>query len=105
MRKFKKKTEDELIQDDSLDLDDNEPQETKEEATDEFSPNGLETVIDRVEHGLVGTLKIVSDSSNKPIFKDGDYVHFIAPARLQRKDFVLYKDHENFFIRRIIKFI
>ena len=103
MRKFKKKTEDELVQDDSLEFNEEEPQATKDEAEDEFSPNGLQTVIDRVEHGLVGTLKIISDSSNKPIFKDGDYVHFIAPARLQKKDFVLYKDHDNFFIRRIIK--
>ena len=30
---------------------------------------------------------------------------FIAPARLQRKDFVLYKSHDSFFIRRIIKFV
>ena len=104
MGRFKKKTEDELIQVDGLDFDDNEPQATKVEAEEEFNPNSLEIVIDRVEHGLVGTLKIVEDDTNKPIFRNGDYVHFIAPARLEKKDFVLYKSHDNFFIRRIIKF-
>ena len=105
MRKFKKKQNEELdILTDDLEQD-NSSEDTKNIEEDEFNPNGLETVIDRVEHGLVGTLKIVSDDSNRPIFKNGDYVHFIAPARLQRKDFVLYKSHDSFFIRRIIKFV
>ena len=104
MKRFKKKTEDELIQVDDIDFNEEEPQANNAEAEEEFNPNSLETVIDRVEHGLVGTLKIVEDDTNKPIFKNGDYVHFIAPARLEKKDFVLYKSQDNFFIRRIIKF-
>ena len=108
MKKFKKKTEDNVISDLFDDIMDETPQETEEkkpEEEEEFNPNSYEIVIDRVQHGLVGTLKIINDNTNKPIFKDGDFVHFIAPARLEKKDFVLYQSHDNYFIRRIIKFV
>ncbi len=106
MKKYKNKTEEDFTQDLFEDIVD-EPQEaeTKPEEDDEFDPNGFEIVIDRVQHGLVGTLKLKDDLINKPIFKPGDFIHFIAPARLEKKDFVLYQNHDNYFIRRIIKFI
>ena len=107
MKKFKKKTEEDFTQDLFDDIVD-EPQETEVQETeddDEFNPNGFEIVIDRVQHGLVGTLKLKDDLTNKPIFKPGDFIHFIAPARLEKKDFVLYQNHDNYFIRRIIKFV
>lgn len=107
MRKFKKKSEEDISQSLFDEITDDVPQETETknaEEEDEFNPNSYDIVIDRVQHGLVGTLKIVNDDTNKPIFKNGDFVHFIAPARLERKDFVLYQNHDNYFIRRIIKF-
>ena len=106
MKKYKNKTEEDFTQDLFEDIVD-EPQEaeTKPEEDDEFDPNGFEIVIDRVQHGLVGTLKLKDDLINKPIFKPGDFIHFIAPARLEKKDFVSYQNHDNYFIRRIIKFI
>ncbi len=106
MKKYKNKTEEDFTQDLFEDIVD-EPQEaeTKPEEDDEFNPNGFEIVIDRVQHGLVGTLKLKDDLINKPIFRPGDFIHFIAPARLEKKDFVLYQNHDNYFIRRIIKFI
>ncbi len=106
MKKFKKKTEDDFNQDLFEDIIDEAPQkaESNQSEEEEFNPNSYEIVIDRVQHGLVGTFKIVNDDTNKPIFKNNDYVHFIAPARLEKKDFVLYQNHDNYFIRRIIKF-
>ncbi len=107
MRKFKKKSEEDISQSLFDEITDDVPQETETKNTeeeDEFNPNSYDIVIDRVQHGLVGTLKIVNDDTNKPIFKNSDFVHFIAPARLERKDFVLYQSHDNYFIRRIIKF-
>ena len=106
MKKFKKTTEEDFNQDLFEDIVDEAPQaaEKVQPEEDEFNPNGYEVVIDRVQHGLVGTLKIVNDNTNRPMFKNDDFVHFIAPARLEKKDFVLYQNHDNYFIRRIIKF-
>jgi len=109
MKKFKKKSEEDINQELFDDVINNDsPQEAEKannEDEDKFNPNGYEIVIDRVQHGLVGTLKIEDDLINKPIFKPGDFVHFIAPARLEKKDFILYQSHDNYFIRRIIKFV
>ena len=63
----------------------------------------IETVVDRVEAGLVGTLYI-SNNMNKPFFKQGDLAHIRAGGRIQIGDFILYKDHEEYFLRRIIKY-
>lgn len=109
MRKFKKKSEelieeplfDESVQSNpQLNADDKD----KAEEEEKFDPNALENVIERVEHGLVGTLRIDNDETNKPLFKNGDYIHFITPAKLEKRDFVLYRNVDNFSIRRIIKF-
>ena len=80
------------------------PKEDEKKDEDEFNPNGMEMVVDRVEHGLVGSLMINNDNTNKPLFKNGDIVHFRTPSRLQKKDIVLYKNHDEYYIRRIIKF-
>ena len=107
MRKFKKKSEEEFDQS-LFESNDNEPQDENKEASSEeeekFNPNGIENVIERVTHGLVGTLLIEDGEMNKPIFKKGDLVHFITPAKLEKKDFILYRRNEEFFVRRIIKF-
>ena len=101
MKKYKNKTEEDFTQDLFEDIVD-EPQEaeTKPEEDDEFDPNGFEIVIDRVQHGLVGTLKLKDDLINKPIFKPGDFIHFIAPARLEKKDFVLYQNRDITMLNR-----
>ena len=63
----------------------------------------METVVNRVESGVVGSLYIDNDI-NKPIFKPGDIVHFTKYAKLLVGDFILYVEENNYFIRRIIKF-
>ena len=73
----------------------------EEEKIDLYS---MEVAVERVEGGLVGTLRIDNDM-NKPIFKKGDLVSLRRPTRLQIRDFVLYESHEEYFLRRIIKFV
>lgn len=63
----------------------------------------IETVVERVEAGLVGTLYITNEI-NKPFFKTGDLAHIRTGGRIQIGDFILYKDHEEYFLRRIIKY-
>lgn len=100
MASYKKKKNENI----DLNLNIDEEEEKKQEE-DVFDPNGLEHVVDRVIHGLVGALKIKDeDKLNRPFFKSGDIVCFRAPSRLQKGDFVLYSSHEQFYLRRIIKF-
>lgn len=73
----------------------------EEEKVDLYS---MDVAVERVEGGLVGTLRIDNDI-NKPIFKPGDLVALRRPNRLQIKDFVLYESHDEYFLRRIIKFV
>ncbi len=114
MALFKKKTESAEIEEISLEdlsLDynenDQEDEEVKqdEKSEDEFDPNGIQMVVERIESGLVGTLLIKDDNINKPLFKNGDLVHFKQAFRFQKKDFVLYFSHDKYYIRRIIKFV
>ncbi len=86
----------------------NEPNEETLENDSEFDRHSMETVVNRVKGGLVGEYKILDETINKPMFKQGDIVCFRAPARLQKGDFVLYAidvENEEYAIRRIIKFI
>lgn len=77
--------------------------EEVEEVEEKLDVNGLDIVLDRVTHGLIGTLKI-EDDMNKPLLRIGDFAHIRTPQRLEKKDLVLYKTHDEYFIRRIIKF-
>ncbi len=112
MPKFKKKeSQEDLLPDElsemiesAVDTPEKPKEPEKNEEEDEFNPNGMTMVVDRVEHGLVGSLMINNDDTNKPLFKNGDIVHFRSPSRLQKKDIVLYKNHDEYYIRRIIKF-
>lgn len=65
--------------------------------------NSIEIVVERIEHGLVGSLRI-DDNINKPIFKKNDLVFLRYPTKLEKKDYVLYKDHDEYFLRRIMKY-
>ena len=73
------------------------------EDDDKIDVHSMEVVVERVLGGLVGSLRIDNDM-NKPLFKKGDYVLLRAPAKLAIKDFVLYESHEEYFLRRIIKY-
>ena len=73
------------------------------EDEDKIDVHSMEVVVERVLGGLVGSLRIDNDM-NKPLFKKGDYVLLRAPAKLAIKDFVLYESHEEYFLRRIIKY-
>ncbi len=70
---------------------------------DKVDVHGMDVVVERVEGGLVGSLRI-EDKTNHPIFKINDYALIRTPSRLLVKDFVLYNDNDNYYLRRIIKF-
>ncbi len=112
MRKSKKKSNTEQTIEDILAVagdpeveeTENEEKKAEEEKDDEYDKNGIVVVVDRIEHGLIGSLYIKDSKINKPLIKPGDYVHFRAYSKLLPKDIILYKDHDEYFIRRIIKF-
>lgn len=70
---------------------------------DRVDVHTMDVVVERVEGGLVGSLRI-EDKTNHPIFKINDYALIRTPSRLLIKDFVLYNDNDNYYLRRIIKF-
>lgn len=70
---------------------------------DEVDIYSMPVAVERVEAGLIGNLKI-NDEINYPIFKKGDLIRLRAPSKLNKKDFVLYQTHDEYFLRRIIKF-
>ncbi len=76
---------------------------TEEIEEEKLDVNCLDVVLDRIAGGLIGTLRI-EDGMNKPLIRVGDLAHIRTPQRLEKKDLVLYKSHEEYFIRRIIKF-
>ena len=78
--------------------------EKKEEKEEKYDLNGIEVVLERVEAGLIGAYLIKDSNINKPLIKNGDIVHLRAYAKLLPKDIIFYKDHDEYFIRRIIKF-
>jgi hypothetical protein len=74
------------------------------EANQEIDIYSMEVVVDRVTGGVVGTLR-VEDDINYPLFKKGDFISIYRVNRIKPKDFVLYQSHDQYFIRRIIKFV
>ena len=97
MRKFQR-VEGPLAQDSFVE--ENPTEEIEEEKLD---VNCLDVVLERVAAGLIGTLRI-EDDMNKPLLRKDDFAHIRTPQRLEKKDLVLYKSHDEYFIRRIIKF-
>ena len=91
MKEYKKKIEPNLIVTPVV--------EDEEEKIDIHS---MEVAVERVQAGLIGTLRI-EDDCNHPLFKKGDLVHIRYPSKLQIKDIVLYQSHDAYFLRRIIK--
>ena len=74
------------------------------EANQEIDIYSMDVVVDRVTGGVVGTLR-VEDDINYPLFKKGDFISIYRVNRIKPKDFVLYQSHDQYFIRRIIKFV
>ncbi len=97
MRKFQR-VEGPVLQDN---LEKENPTEEIEE--EKLDVNCLDVVLERVAAGLIGTLRI-EDDMNKPLLRKDDFAHIRTPQRLEKKDMVLYKSHDEYFIRRIIKF-
>ena len=80
-----------------------EEKPTEEIEEEKRELNCLDVVLERVAAGLIGTLRI-EDEMNKPLLRKDDFAHIRTPQRLEKKDLVLYKSHDEYFIRRIIKF-
>ena len=80
-----------------------EEKPTEEIEEEKLDVNCLDVVLERVAAGLIGTLRI-EDEMNKPLLRKDDFAHIRTPQRLEKKDLVLYKSHDEYFIRRIIKF-
>ncbi len=74
------------------------------EANQEIDIYSMEVVVDRVTGGVVGTLR-VNDDINEPIFKKNDFISIYRVNRVKPGDFVLYQSHEEYFVRRVIKFV
>ena len=74
------------------------------EANQDVDIYSMEVVVDRVTGGVVGTLR-VTDDMNSPIFKKGDFISIYRVNRFKPGDFVLYQSHEEYFVRRVIKFV
>ena len=81
-----------------------EEKKEEEKKSERFDTESLPMVLERVEAGLIGSLRILKDKSNKPIIKAKDIVQLRKPNRLLVKDFVFYKIEDEYFLRRIIKF-
>lgn len=80
-----------------------EEKPTEEIEDEKLDVNCLDVVLERVAAGLIGTLR-VEDEMNKPLLRKDDFAHIRTPQRLEKRDLVLYKSHDEYFIRRIIKF-
>lgn len=79
------------------------PLSPTEDDEDKVDFNSYEVVAERVMAGLIGNLRIDNDT-NKPIFKPGDYVQIRKPSKVLPKDFVLYQNFDDYFLRRVVKF-
>lgn len=82
-------------------LEENKPLD--EELDEHVDVNSKEVVVERVEHGLIGSLRI-EDEINAPFFKANDLAFIRHPSKLEKKDYVLYKDHDDYFLRRVMKY-
>ncbi len=90
MKKYKKKLNTEAPKEEDM----------EEEKID---PHSIEVVVERIEGGLVASLRI-EDEINYPLFKKGDFAILMASSKFGIRDFVLYQSHDAYFLRRIIKY-
>ena len=99
----RRKNEESIELDKILDNSRGNEEELKEEEEDIFDPNSLENVLNRVNSGLIGSLRI-EKNTNWPLLLPNDIVHLRAPQKIMIKDFVLYKVNNDYALRRIIKY-
>lgn len=91
MKDYKKKIEPSII-----------APKVDDEEDEKIDIHSMEITVERLEAGLIGTLRI-EDDCNRPLLKKGDLVHLRYPQKLQIKDMVLYRANESYYLRRIIK--
>jgi len=82
VKKYKKNTD--VVEEKKVDT---------EQEDEKLDPNSMSIVVDRVEHGLIGSLRI-EDEINKPMFVSDDLVHFREASKISIGDFLLYKSHD-----------
>lgn len=104
MKKYKKKQQNNIIDLDEL-LNEEEVNQEKDpkDEDEKLDVNSIKVVVERVEHGLIGSLRIENDR-NHPMFKPNDIVHLRTQSKITIGDFVLYQSHDEYFLRRIIKY-
>ena len=103
-KKYKKKQQNNIIDLDELLNEEGVNQEKDPKDEDEkLDVNSIKVVVERVEHGLIGSLRIENDR-NHPMFKPNDIVHLRTQSKITIGDFVLYQSHDEYFLRRIIKY-
>lgn len=56
----------------------------------------------RLESNHICSVKVLDDI-NAPIIKRNDIVHFIMSEKINTRDFIIYRNYDKFFIRRILK--
>ena len=58
--------------------------------------------VNRLESNHICSVEVLDDI-NAPIIKKHDIVHFIMSDKINTRDFIIYRNYDKFFIRRILK--
>lgn len=58
--------------------------------------------VNRLESNHICSVEVLDDI-NAPIIKKHDIVHFIMSDKINARDFIIYRNYDKFFIRRILK--
>lgn len=64
----------------------------------------MENILGRIEDGNIGSFQIWDDY-NKPFFIKDDIIHLKKENEYKKKDIVLYKFQDKYYLKRIIKIV
>ena len=64
----------------------------------------IEHLLDRLENGNVGSYKVLDDLNRKLIKKD-DIIQLKESEEYKKKNFVLYRFQDEYFLKRIVKIV
>lgn len=64
----------------------------------------IETLIDRLENGNVGSYKVLDDL-NKPLIRKDDIIQLRESEEYKKKNFILYHFQNEYFLKRIVKIV
>ncbi len=64
----------------------------------------IEKVIDRLENGNVASYKAL-DELNRPIIRKDDIIQLKESEEYKKKNFVLYRFQDEYFLKRIVKIV